>query len=155
MSPQLAFLEQSQPPQGTKNSQRPKRCKQDKSPNLLLSTLTYGDVLRRNDEEHAYLQLTEPALHSWGVPFIQRQLCSAPGNREDIPKPNNAAEELSSKLPSQIGCVAPAQLGLKYGNCSSHYGGVEMVPGELLKVRIGGDMLWRGIVLTQQKEAPR
>lgn len=29
-----------------------------------------------------------------------------------------------------------------------------MAPGELLKVRIGGDMLWK-LVLTQQKEAPR
>lgn len=154
MSPQLGFLEQSQPSQGTKNSQRPKRCKQDKLPNLVLSALTYWDVLRRNDEEHTYPQLTTPALHFWGAPFIQRQLRSAPGNREDIPMPNNVAEELSSKLPSQIGCVAPAQLGLKYGNCVSHYRAAEMVPGELPKVRIGGDMLWR-LVLTQQKEAPR
>lgn len=154
MSPQLGFLEQSRPSQGTKNSQRPKKCKQDKSPNLVLSVLTYRDVLRRNDEEHAFLQLTAPALHSWGVLFIQRQLRSAPGNRDDIPTPNNVAEELSSKLPSQIGSVAPAQLGLKYGNCVSHYGAAEMAPGELLKVRIGGDMLWR-LVLTQQKEAPR
>lgn len=137
MSPQLGFLEQSRPSQGTKNSQRPKRCKQDKSPNLVLSALTYRDVLRRNDEEHAYLQVTAPALHSWGAPFIQRQLGSAPGNREDILTPNNVAEELSSKLPSQIGSVAPAQLGLKYGNCVSHYGAAEMVPGELLKVRMG------------------
>lgn len=29
----------------------------------------------------------------------------------DIPGPNNVAEELSSKLPSQIGSGAPTQLG--------------------------------------------
>lgn len=52
--------------------------------------------------------------------------------------PNNVAEELSSKLPSQIGSVAPTQLGLKYGNCISHYGAVGTVQGELLKVRCGG-----------------
>lgn len=155
MSPQLGFLEQSQPSQGTKNSQSPERCKQDKSANLLLSALTYRDVLHRNDEEHTRPQLTTPALHFWGAPFIQRQLRSAPGNREDIPTPNNVAEELSSKLPSQIGSVAPAQLGLKYGNCVSHYRAAEMVPGELLKVRIGGDMLWRLCAYTAERSTKR
>lgn len=51
--------------------------------------------------------------------------------------PNNVAKELSSKLPSQIGSVASIQLGLKYGNCISHYRAVEIVQGELLKVRRG------------------
>lgn len=51
--------------------------------------------------------------------------------------PNNVAEELSSKLPSQIGSVASTQLGLKYGNCISHYRAMEIVQGELLKVRRG------------------
>lgn len=151
MSPQLGFLEQSRPSQGTKNSQRPKRCKQDKSPNLFLSALTYRDVLRRNDEEHAYLQLTVPALHSWGVPFIQRQLRSTPGNREDILTPNNVAKELSSKLPSQIGSAAPTQLGLKYGNCVSHYGAAKMVSGELLKVRIGGVICFGDLCLHSRR----
>lgn len=51
--------------------------------------------------------------------------------------PNNVAEELSPELPSQIGSVASTQLGLKYGNGISHYKAVEMVRGELLKVRRG------------------
>lgn len=51
--------------------------------------------------------------------------------------PNNVAEELYSKLPSQIGSVASTQLGLKYGNCVSHYRAVETVRGEFLKVRRG------------------
>ena len=69
--------------------------------------------------------------------------------------PNNVAEELSSKLPSQIGSVASTQLGLKYGNCVSHYRAVEIVLGELLKVRRGvrftSDVLC-GLMLTQQKK---
>lgn len=69
--------------------------------------------------------------------------------------PNNVAEELSSKLPSQIGSAASTQLGLKYGNCIGHYGAVEIVRGELLKVRRGvrfrSDMLC-GLMLTQQKK---
>lgn len=77
------------------------------------------------------------ALHFWGALFIQWQLRPTPGNREDNPMPNNVAEELSSKLPSQIGSVASTQLRLKYGNCISHYRPVEIVLGELLKVRRG------------------
>lgn len=103
-----------------------------------MSALTYRDVHRRNDEEPGYLQVTAPALRSRGVPFIQWQLQCAPGSREDISTPNNVAEELSSKLPSQIGSAAPSQLGLKYGNGVSHYGATETVPGELLKVRKWG-----------------
>lgn len=89
------------------------------------------------DKVPSYLQQTTVALHFWGALFIQWQLQSTPGNTEDIPMPNNVAEELSSKLPSQIGSVASTQLGLKYGNCISHYRAVETVQRELLKVRRG------------------
>lgn len=65
-------------------------------------------------------QQTANVPHFWGALFIQWQLQSTPGNTEDIPVPNNVAEELCSKLPSQIGSVASTQLGLKYGNCISH-----------------------------------
>lgn len=59
-------------------------------------------------------------LHFRDALFIQWQLQPTPGNAEDNPAPNNVAEELSSKLPSQIGSAASTQLGLKYGNCISH-----------------------------------
>lgn len=57
--------------------------------------------------------------------------------QRNIPIPNNVAKELSSKLPSQIGFAASTQLGLKYGDCISHYRAVEIVLGEVLKVRRG------------------
>lgn len=119
---------------------KPKRCKQDKSPNPIFSVLTYWAKTEENtvvDKVPSYLQQTTAALHFWGALFIQWQLHSTPSNTEDIPMPNNVAEELSSKLPSQIGSVASTQLGLKYGNCISHYRAVENVQRELLKVRRG------------------
>lgn len=107
------------------------------------------------DKAPTYSQQTTTALCFRGALFIQWQLQSTPGNTEDTPMPNNVAEELSSKLPSQIGSVASTQLGLKYGNCVSHYRAVEIVLGELLKVRRGvrftSDVLC-GLMLTQQKK---
>lgn len=110
---------------------RPKRCKQDKSPNLILSVLTYWE---EGWSTPIFPQQTTMALHFWGALFIQSQLQSTPGNREDNPMPNNVAEELSSTLPFQIGSVPVTQLGLKYDNCISHYWAAEIVLGELLKV---------------------
>jgi len=72
------------------------------------------------DKASSHSQQTTIVCHFLGALFIQRQLQPTPGNTEDIPVPNNVAEELSSKLPSQIGSVASTQLGLKYGNCISH-----------------------------------
>lgn len=107
------------------------------------------------DKAPTYFPQTTTALCFRGALLIQWQLQSTPGNTEDIPMPNNVAEELSSKLPSQIGSVASTQLGLKYGNCVSHYRAVEIVLGELLKVRRGvrftSDVLC-GLMLTQQKK---
>lgn len=156
MRAQLACIEQTLLSQQISPKNPPKRCKQDKSPNLILSVLTYWAEREETTVVDKAPQQTTTALHFWGALFIQWQLQSTPGNTEDIPAPNNVAEELSSKLPSQIGCVASTQLGLKYGNCISHYGAAETAQGEVLKVRRGyvrSDMLC-GLVLTQQKRAP-
>lgn len=142
MSVHLGCIEQTLLSQGNRAppKNKPKRCKQDKSPNLILSVLTYWAEAEENtavDGAPSYPQQTTTALHSWGALFIQWQLQSTPGNIENIPMPNNVAEELFSKLPSQIGSVASTQLGLKYGNCISHYRAMEIVQWELLKVRRG------------------
>ena len=116
---------------------KPKRCKQDKSPNLILSVLTYWAETEENtavDGASSHpLRQTTAALHFGGALYIQWQLQSTPGSTGDTPTPNNVAEELFSKLPSQIGSVASTQLGLKYGNCIGHYRAMEIVQGRTLE----------------------
>lgn len=100
-----------------------KECKYDMSPNFYFCVLPYGTGTENNtvvDAAPSYSLTNHNGPTYGGALFIQWQLHPTPGNKEDLPEPNNVAEELSSKLPAQIGCVAPTQLGLKYGNCISH-----------------------------------
>lgn len=125
----------SAPPHGTigvlpakekdplRKKQASKRCKQDESPNLrrvcidLLSRGGGGMRSRRKNlrQDHNGTALRRCSFHS--VAITSPHLAT----EGDIPGPNNVAEELFSKLPSQIGSGAPTQLGLKYGNCVGHY----------------------------------
>lgn len=155
MSAQLGCIEQSLSSQGKRTPQK-QTCTDVNKTSRPISSCLYWliEPQQRKNEAPTYPQQTTMALHFWGALFIQWQLQSAPGNREDNPMPNNVAEELSSKLPSQIGSVASTQLGLKYGNCISHYRAVEIALGELLKVRRGyasGVICCVDFLLTQQK----
>lgn len=137
MSAHLGCTEQTLFSQGNRIPQnKPRKCKQDKSsnPNCLY-------WLIEQKQRKTLFGIKQPHIPNKPPrPFTSEVLFSFSGNydphlaTQDIPLPNNVAEDLSPKLPSQIGSVASTQLGLKYGNCISHYRGVR---GELLKVRRG------------------
>lgn len=112
----------------------PRRCKQDKSPNLILSVLTYWEWKTLLWIKHPYTT-KKPQRPSTCEVLLSFSSNYNPhlATTEDIPVPNNVAEELSSKLPAQIGSAASTQLGLKYGNCSGHYGAVAIVTGRTLE----------------------